>query len=264
MTLPSFFRTPLAALSLFAAVVTIGCGGATSAVVSQDSALLKAEITTSVEQGFSAGESVSRSNTGGGGGSLAPEDVYFDEFFGLYANPIENGIDYFLDEALTQPAGQERTAQTEGAGFAFTQTSTTQITAGPKAGYQSTGTFSFSEGRLDLSLTGTDPKTGTFETTGKFEGGAGEFSARYTDEQGVNRVYAVRYDESGSYQVSFNTGSSFVYTLNFLADNSGSGTVTGSSDILPAQVSWNTEGNGQITFADGSVVEFTGFDFEQI
>ncbi len=264
MTLPSGLRTPLAALSLFAAVATIGCGGATSAIVSQDSALLKAEITTSVEQGFSAGESVSRSNTGGGGGSLAPEDVYFDEFFGLYANPIESGIDYFLDEALTQPAGQERTTGSGESSSGFAQTSITQITAGPRAGYQSTSTFSFSNNRLDLSVTGTDPETGSFETIGFFEGGAGEFSARYTDEQGVNRTYSVRYDESGAYQVSFNTGASFVYTLNFLADNSGTGTVTGSSDILPAQISWNTEGNGQITFADGSVVEFTGFDFEQI
>jgi hypothetical protein len=257
-------RAVFASFSLFAAAVTIGCGGTSSALVTQDGALLKADIAASVEQGFSAGESVSRSGGGSGGGSLAPEDVYFDDFFGLYANPVEGGLDYFLDEALTQPAGQERTTDSGVNGSDFSQTSTTQITAGPRAGYQSTSTFSFSSSRLDLSVTGTDPETGSFETTGFFEGGAGEFSARYTDEQGVSRIYAVRFDESGAYQVTFNTGASYVYTLNFLSDDSGTGTVTGSNDLLPAQIVWNTEGDGQMTFADGSVLEIRGFDFEQI
>jgi hypothetical protein len=264
MTAKFRVQAALATLSLLAAVFSAGCGGTSAALIDQNSALLKAAIAESVEQGFSAGESVSRSSGGGGGGSFAPGDSFFDEFFGLYAEPVADGIDYFLDEALTQPAGQERTTETEGEGVVFSQTTITQITAGPKAGYQSTATITFSDERLDLSVTGTDPNSGSFETTGSFEGGAGEFSARYTDEQGLNRTYSVRYEESGAYQVSFNTGSNFVYTLNFLADSSGSGTVTGNSDVLPAQVTWNTEGDGQMTFADGSVLEIRGFDFEQI
>jgi hypothetical protein len=253
----------LASLSLIAALATFGCGSSTSALVNQDAALLKASIAESVQQGFSAGSSVART-AGGGGGSLSEESAYFDEFFGLYAMPIADGIDYFLDEARTQPAGQERTTQTVGEAGSFSQTTVLQITGGPRAGYQSTGSLAIDGSRVDLSLIGTDPASGSFETIGFFEGGAGEFSARYTDEQGQQRTFAVRFEESGAYEVASNTGANYLYTLSFAADDSGTGTVTGSNDLLPAQIVWNTEGDGQMTFADGSVLEIRGFDFEQI
>jgi len=52
--------------------------------------------------------------------------------------------------------------------------------------------------------------------------------------------------------------------LEYRADRSGTGTVTGDDILLPATITWDADGNGSITFADQVKVSFTGFDFNQI
>jgi hypothetical protein len=241
----------------------VGCGGSGSSVTQANPQPLKTQIAASVQQGFSAQASVSRTSP-----APAPSrnggDAQFDEFYGLYAKPVENGIDFFVDQPLTQAAGTERSAQIISEGGTVSLTTDIVITEGRLKGYTSKTEVTVSPGKVNISVKGTDPLSGSFETTGFFEEGAGEFSSSYTDDQGLLRTYSVRFSADGTSTVTYNTGANYVYTLNFLADGSGTGTVTGANALLPAQIVWNKVGDGQMTFADQSVLEIKGFNFTQI
>jgi hypothetical protein len=254
---------PVTVLTL--ATILTGCGG--SGTPSSTTLLSKkVEIATSIQQGFSARSNVSRTNAARSRSARTVAQTrggtYFDEFYGLYARPVEAGVDYFVDEALTQAAGTERSTTTTTETNGFAQSSTIEITAGKLKGYKLTYLTAISGSQLTLSISGTDPNTGQFEIEGKFEDGAGDFSSRYTDK-GVLRTYLVSFKPDGTSKVTFNTGSNFIYTLNYAADGSGSGTVTGENSLLPAQIVWNTSGDGEMTFADQSKLEIRNFDFVQ-
>jgi len=47
-------------------------------------------------------------------------------------------------------------------------------------------------------------------------------------------------------------------------DQSGTGMITGNNEFLPATVTWASNGNGEITFKDGSKLPFIDFMFDQI
>ncbi|MCG9895647.1 MAG: hypothetical protein MH204_09250 [Fimbriimonadaceae bacterium] len=243
-------------------VVAAGCGGSGATTPSLTAAQLKSEVAESIQQGFSARSSVARSS-GPRAAVRSSEGIQFDEFFGLWARSVEDGIEYFVDEAATQPGGRLTTTSSAGEDGSFTQQSNLSITEGRLKGYTYTSNLKVAEGRVEIELQGSDPLSGSFQTVGSFEGGNGAFSSNYTDESGLKRVYSVQFSEDGTSRVSFNTGSDFVYTLNFLADGSGTGSVTGADALLPAQIAWNSVGDGLMTFTDGSTLEIKGFDFVQ-
>jgi hypothetical protein len=52
--------------------------------------------------------------------------------------------------------------------------------------------------------------------------------------------------------------------LNYNADQSGTGTVTGDdTSVLPATIVWDANGSGTITFKDGSTETFENFQFRR-
>ncbi|MFM7188350.1 MAG: hypothetical protein ACKO14_11100, partial [Armatimonadota bacterium] len=54
------------------------------------------------------------------------------------------------------------------------------------------------------------------------------------------------------------------FTLNFNADQSGKGTITGDDKtLLPADIVWDASGTGTITFKDGSTATFDNFQFRR-
>jgi len=258
-------------LAVFATgiLMLVGCGGSGDATPTPSPSSLKANVVKAVAGGFNA-KSTGQSQ-GGSGKRIARREgdpVSYDSFYELYVKDVSTDalnyrIDYFLDEALTQPAGfQTKTSTVSDGGF--TSNGTINITAGSRSGYTAEISTSYISSRLEFSFTGTDPKVGSFTATGFFQDGAGEYRTTDTDLQGVKREYIASYAADGTSRVEYDSPSSFRYTLNYAADQSGTGTVTGNSPLLPATVQWNTEGTGDITFADGTKVSFENFNFNQI
>jgi len=74
----------------------------------------------------------------------------------------------------------------------------------------------------------------------------------------------VVYRADGTAQVTFDNQQWHRYTLDFNGDGSGTGTVSGNSDLLPATVAWDRTGTGTVTYKDGSVRNFENFRFDEI
>lgn len=247
----------------------VGCGGSGDSTISTSPSSLKANVVKAVAGGFNA-KSTGQSQ-GGSGKRIARREgdpVTYDSFYELYVKDVSSDalnyrIDYFLDQALTQPAGfQSKTSTVSDGGF--TSNGTINITAGSRSGYTAEITTSYIGTRLEFSFNGTDPKVGSFTATRFFQDGAGEYRTTDTDLQGVKREYIASYAADGTSRVEYDSPTSFRYTLNYAADQSGTGTVTGDNALLPATVQWNSEGTGDITFADGTKVSFENFNFNQI
>jgi len=245
----------------------VGCGGSGSTPPMVGPSGMKAEVIKAVAGGFNA-KSTGQSQ-GTGGKRIARRDgVSYDSFYELYqqyitTNPLEIRVNYFVDEALTQPAGFQAITISAN-GDTGIKACTINITAGPRSGHTAEITSSYVGGRSEFSYRGTDPKVGTFVASGFFEDGAGEYRTADTDLQGVKREYIASYSADGTSRVEYDSPTSFRYTLNYAADQSGTGTVTGNSTLLPATIQWNAQGTGDITFADGTKVTFENFNFNQI
>ncbi|OWU65312.1 MAG: hypothetical protein CBB60_005340 [Armatimonadetes bacterium Cent15-Ar3] len=249
--------------AFFALIITSGCGGSGASSSPISATAFKQSVVGSLEQGFQAKAGTDGFN---GGGTKAPisGDVYFDEYYELWAQPVEGGLDYFVDEALTQPAGSVRASFVSGEATGFKKTSATVITAGKYKGLTQNVEIVIGADSFDYTFSGDNPDTGKYSATGSYKNGTGTFAVKYKDENGVDRTYDVVSNADGTSRVEFNTGLNFVYTLSYAADGSGTGTVTGANALLPATITWNTNGDGQIVFADSSTMSFTDFNFTQI
>ena len=246
-----------------ALLLVAGCGGSGGSGASISSTAFKQSVMSSLEQGFQA-----KSGAGSVGESSRQsrvnENTYFDDYYELWAVQGEGGINYFVDEALTQPAGKQTYTYSTTEGGIFRKSSSLEITAGKFAGVTQVVEITVEADSYRFSYFGNNPDTGEYSAIGSYKNGGSQTEVKYKDENGVNRTYNVSYSPDGTSRVEFNTGQNFVYTLNYAADGSGSGTVTGTNPLLPATISWNSSGDGQITFADASVVTFTEFNFVQI
>ena len=113
-------------------------------------------------------------------------------------------------------------------------------------------------------MKGTEPDGSRQNGSGEYGNGVGEYNLVVVDSQGVSRSYLATFAADGTSRVTYDSQSEFQYTLEYRADRSGTGTVTGDDILLPATITWDADGNGSITFADQVKVSFTGFDFNQI
>lgn len=266
MNLQKQFLLPLLAAGLALA----GCGGGGSATTPMAPAS-KAAIAQTIENGFTAREQ-SLGNVGGtapaqaarlaeGGGEGEPPSTYFDSYFELWVKATPDGATYFLDEALTQGAGASVRTFTDTNEGGITEI-VTSITGGPRAGWTSTLKYGVIEGTFKVLYSGNDPLTGPFSFEVLNSDGRVTFTTSRTDPDGQVRFYNVSYEPDGTQKVSYNNESLYTYELVYAADGSGTGSVTGNSPLLPATLSWDTNGDGTLTFADGSTLPFTGFNFE--
>jgi hypothetical protein len=250
------------AVSLFFSVA--GCGGSDSgASTSGASATLTRQVAKAIETGFMA-KSMSYTGTKSRSATRNTEPQ-FDEFFELWFTTEGTTTLYTLDQAGTQPAGQTLRTSTIVEGT-VTNTEVTTITAGPKSGYSQSLTLSISAGEINFDQSGTSTETGPFKITGKIVESTGIVTVRseFKDEAGADRFYDITVQADGAATVSYNNNQLFTYQLNYAADQSGQGTVSGNSPLLPASLTWNTQGDGVLTFADGTSLNFTGFDFNTI
>jgi len=262
------------AISALAALVLAGCGGSSSSATANVGAL-RQQVLAAVEGGFATQTTGASQNSSprSVSSSLQPskrntQEPVFDQEYELWSVYTFDGtlsrINYFVDQAVTQPAGfQEKSATVESDGTVRTNASL-EITSGKYAGLTHTITATFLAQVFTFTFDGKQPDGSRQVGTGTFTDGVGEYNTVETEANGVQRSYRATFAADGSSRVTYDSPSLFQYTLEFKADRSGSGTVTGNNILLPATITWDTEGNGSITFADLAKVDFTGFDFNQI
>jgi len=82
------------------------------------------------------------------------EGATFDEFYQLWVRPVENGKDFFEDEACTLPAGSDRYARVYADnGSDFEASGEFSITNGPRAGAAGSSSVSNTPGPVRSILT---------------------------------------------------------------------------------------------------------------
>ncbi len=193
-----------------------------------------------------------------------PSSPYFDPYFGLWSLTTgdinQYATTYYLDEALTQEAGtglstwSSTEESTEGS-------SEIRILAGPTAGYTQTSTYRYSATDFsgEYSSQVVHPSLGTSTDVGQWDGlGNGTYSSRWSKDN-QETEFTGCYSADGSWQTTNSQSDGFRFTLTGLADGSGSGEMVGPDPLLPATIVWDAEGNGTITWADGSTSDVSWF-----
>jgi len=139
------------------------------------------------------------------------------------------------------------------------------ITKGPKAGAVGTGLTELvytPEFLYTFSFVGDVPGVYTYSTTGRWDSNGGGYKSYSKDQNGVVQRYECSYNNDGTSRLVFTDENNLEFTLNYNADQSGTGTVTGDdTSVLPATIMWDVSGSGTITFKDGSTETFENFQF---
>jgi hypothetical protein len=231
----------------------------------------KDKIVTAVQTGFSTYK------TGKGSGrkrTTRNEDSNpapaFDSFYELWYLTSEDGqgVTYFEDEACTLPAGYSRYDRNYAEnGGEFKASSSFSITKGPKAGATGTGLTELvytPEFLYTFSFIGDVPGYYTYSTTGRWDSTGGGYKSYSKDQNGAVQRYESTYNNDGTSRLLFTDENDLEFTLNFNADQSGMGRITGKdTTVLPADIVWVANGSGKITFKDGSTETFENFQFRR-
>ena len=237
-----------------------GCGGSSTPNV--DPGTVRSRVEQSLEEGFSSHQLAigtndpTRSNRSG-------EPIY-DPFVELWIRFTDDGADFFTDQACTDAAGSMRiTIEGNPESEPFIIRSTQTVDKGPRAGSRFDFEMRSENNVITISGTGTSPDSGPFTMSGTWNSnGEGSFVCSSQKPGEAQRTYRIVTRADGTSQVTFDNAQWHKYTLDFNADGSGSGTVTGSSDLLPASVVWNSDGDGTVTYKDGSTRTFDNFRFD--
>ncbi len=208
------------------------------------------------------------SPTGGGGGTNNGTDFYFDEWLQLWVAVTWSETSYetlfFIDEAKLVPAGHVSSTYS-GNWEIFPQTyhNEFEFTAGTLAG--SHGTYDCVQNSL---TTGSMVYDETYPDGSRYHGESNwsETSSTWTSRwDGPGNVGwfedsgTWNSDGVGDYQCSNSDGWSSSWHYN--ADWSGNARFEGPDPLLPANMTWTSDGNYRIVYADGSVEEWSWEDF---
>ncbi len=253
-------------LALTLSAFLAGCGGAGSLIAALTRT--KPELLSWVMAGFnshSANAGIERfiGKIGSPFGLNQTREAgtpYFDQFIGAWV--VESSTEttwsavYSLDEAGTQPAGTSVSAWTV-TESGSQGTTKVRITAGPNEGYSLDSSYALDDllGTGQYSSSSSSPLYGTSQDEGTWRSdGSGSYLSRWTYDSDF-REYQGTWKADGSWTSSSRSGDGSVMTLKGALDGSGTGSITGPDSLLPANVVWNIEGAGQITWADGSKSE---------
>lgn len=195
-------------------------------------------------------------------------DSYYDGYLGLWVttewSDTSSTTIFTLDEAGTIPAGHVTSTYTADLGtYPQSFTNEYEFTAGPLAG--SSGTYNctqttetdgsmvyentFADGSSDSGESHWDADDSTWESRWEGPGGTPWF-----EDSGTWTAAG-----SGAYTCENSEGWSSTWTYN--ADWSGSATFTGPNPLLPATMTWTSQGRYHITYADGSSESWDWDDF---
>ena len=197
-------------------------------------------------------------------------DTYWHEEYQLWAEDFlvgdpqaqhTWGTHFFLDEAATQPAGDD-IWQSNWAVSPTVDDQELRITGGQWTGLlTNTHVEVYNDGRGSEVADGFIPRAGNWEYTMSWtSGGSATVDAKYTDLQGSWRRYLLKPDYDEGQDITITTSVGVKAVMAFDPDYAGTGQITGPSAILPATMEWNSEGIGIITWADASTTEFSIWD----
>lgn len=189
---------------------------------------------------------------------------YYDYYLGLWvqANFTEGESRYTLyeDEAKTKPAGAIVTTwPTSWETFPQTWKSHYEFTAGFLK-----GSHGFSENVTNVGWSGSSTYENVY-VDGWKDTGKSTWSGR-GDSSWINRTESAdgkdwtesagswRSDGAGGTRMATSDGYEAIFTFN--RDGSGHGRISGPEAGLPATITWDTQGNVTIRYADGSVERF--------
>ena len=272
MTRPTLRIAPLTCI---ACCVLSGCGGGgggsstpvTTVTSKQPTAKTKADVGNNVA---SYGESLVGRTFQGPTFAFHLTPTYITSL-GLYESislsPDSIIATFYEDQAKTLPAG----------GFTYINGDATFTVSGPfkvtegtfagltgnyqQAGQQnSSGVVSGYNGSVSFSV----PKVATVDSqfilfisnTGAVSGTA---TTAVVLQSGYSQTEKVVYNADGSSTISSTDSVSLATKFSFAADTSGSGTITGSDPGLPATLTWDATGSGQVKFADGSTASLVNW-----
>jgi hypothetical protein len=248
---------PFAALA--AAAVIIGCGG--SGASSEGGALDRTALADLLKLGLRT-----NAQAAGGGRQAATRedsDVYFDSWLGLLADPssteTRSETRYFVDQALTQPGGQAVYEFTSPSPGVFNSTWTEELTAGLRAGYRRSGSWAWSDAQMSYSWSESaqDPMYGSSSSSGSYSPTTGgTYTSRWEKDGVWNEISGVHRPDGSWTQVT-RSSLGVTMTLNGTPDGSGTGTITGNSFFLPATLVFDRNGQGEITWSDGTKTPFS-------
>jgi hypothetical protein len=270
------------AIAFCAPLVLTGCGGGTMPFPTGGNnggggnggganRSVKDEVIAAVQTGFSTyatGKNSGRKRiTRNEDRNPAP---WFDSFYELWSVRSDDGqgVTYFEDEACTLPAGYSRYDRNYAEdGGEFKATSSFSITKGPKAGATGSGLTELvytPEFLYTYSFIGDIPGFASYSTIGRWDSNGGGYKSYSKDQSGAVQRYECSYNNDGTSRLLFTDENNVEFTLNYNADQSGTGTVTGDdTTVLPATIVWDANGSGKITFKDGTVETFEDFQFRK-
>lgn len=270
-----------------AGLVLAGCGGSGGGL----STLTRSQVTSLLSRGVQGigelpshgGFAIAKKSPGTAKKALFPRprrsrgssprtaDEYFDDQLQLWADDFlegdPNGVHswgthYFLDEAETQPAGDDHWDSRWNA-WPMIDEENFAITVGPMAGLWAKDHSELNQdGSGNEHGSGFSPDEGgvTFSMSWPAEG-ITTLTAKYTalDQTWIQYHAEPRPDGGNDYIITDSAG--VIMTLKFDGVFSGTGTIEGPSAFLPATLEWDTNGSGTIHWADGSTTTFTNWQF---
>lgn len=201
--------------------------------------------------------------TGGGDPPPPPEfdDFYFDEWLGLWVQvsfaDTQFRQDFYVDEAKAQTAGfMLSTWPSDWNSYPVAWRTEYQFSAGVLNG---------SRGVYESSMTSETTGSMNYDATwsgdhyrgrSSWNGGTMSWANRSDAADGSWSNDSGEYAADGTSTIQSENSLGYRTQYNWSADGSGNGRLEGPDAGLPATLRWDSEGNGVITYADGSTEEF--------
>ena len=189
---------------------------------------------------------------------------YFDYYLGLWVQTSYSNGDsryaLYEDEAKTKPAGSiVSTWPTDWATFPQAWKSSYEFTAGFLK-----GSHGFSENVTNAGWSGSSKYENVYIDGWKDKGqsnwsGLGDSSWFNRTESADGKEWtesAGSWRSNGSGGTRMSTSDGYEMIVAFNTDGSGHGTIKGPEAGLPASISWDTQGNVTIRYADGTIDRF--------
>jgi hypothetical protein len=260
-----------------AALLVAGCGGGGSSTPSQSN-LTKETVLSLLLSGVKNSSNIRTADSGETRSPLharqvrdGEEDKYFDEWLGLWVKQQPGLIDnpelgggelYFEDEALTVAAGHRLTWISDPGIYPIVGKEELLYTAGNFAGERDLYEWSVNEDSSGSSKgEGTYVGVGSFKFQGSWnEMGISQFTERFTFIDGTWQDFTIKENDDLSYRLTITSSLGVKFILDFKDDQSGTGRIEGPATGLPATLVWDIDGNGTLTWSDGSTTTINIYD----
>ncbi len=192
----------------------------------------------------------------GGGG------FYFDDWLQLWVmatwTETTSKFDFYQDQEMARPAGH-MAAKWPGADseYPMSWSSDYRFDAGPMSGSHGTATgtaTSLTAGSMEYDSVWVGTR---YEGKSEWSAEASSWSSRSESAEGAWSKDGGEFRSDGSGVSHTRNSLGYATEYRWLATGAGTGTIEGPDPGLPAQVAWDASGKGTITYADGTVEEFS-------